>query len=310
MTGPHYIAIALSFALVISKTAGAGAPAPSSDRETDQGRHPLFASATPSPTDAPDEIPGESHDCTSCHAIDPGSDTNQFTLESDDPTCPHLDMHHTLYGSVVPYPTAAPYSNPGELYACLSCHEVDTSSGTNQFLVERDCQVCHDADSHHMLYGSAISYPTDAPYSASVEQYVCLSCHEIVTSSGRNQFLVERDCQACHHATRAQNVIVDIRPGSSTFMQCEAVELGAENRRALFIPTGFAHGFQTLTNDVELYYEMTDYFRPELAGGFRWNDDAVEIEWPMDVTIVNDRDLNYPDIHREDFAEFSTVGEN
>jgi hypothetical protein len=213
MTGLHYIAMALSFALVITRTAGAGTPAPPADHETDRGRRPLATAATSGSTDVPDENPSESHDCSSCHAIDLGSDTNQFALESDDPACPHLDMHHTLYGSVIPYPTAAPYSEPGELYACLSCHEVDTSSGTNQILVERDCQVCHDADSHHMLYGSAIAYPTDVPYSTAVEQYVCLSCHEIVTSSGGNEFLVERDCLACHHTSRVENVIVDIKPG-------------------------------------------------------------------------------------------------
>jgi hypothetical protein len=65
-----------------------------------------------------------------------------------------------------------------------------------------------------MLYGGAIPYPTVTPYSISAEMYVCLSCHEIDTSSGRNQFLIERDCQACHHATGVKNVIVDIKPGS------------------------------------------------------------------------------------------------
>jgi hypothetical protein len=214
MTGTPQIAMALSFALVISKPAAAGVPAPPPKHESDHRQHPLFGSANRSPTDAPHETPGELHDCTFCHASDPSSGTNQSIIESDRQACPHLDLHHILYGSVIPYPTAAPYSNPGELYDCLSCHEIDTSSGTNQFLIERDCRVCHNQDLHHMLYGGAIPYPTVTPYSISAEMYVCLSCHEIDTSSGRNQFLIERDCQACHHATGVKNVIVDIKPGS------------------------------------------------------------------------------------------------
>jgi hypothetical protein len=189
MKGTTRVAIALTFALVISKPTGA---------------------------DAPYEIPGEFHDCTLCHSIDPASSSNsdQFAIASDRSACPHLDLHHTLYGHAIPYPTAAPYGNPGELYVCLSCHAIDTSSGANQLRVERDCHVCHRPDLHHMLYGDRISYPTDAPYRTSAEQYDCLSCHEIVTSSGRNQFLVERDCQACHHVTDVENVIVDIKPES------------------------------------------------------------------------------------------------
>ena len=120
MRGTTHIAIALSFVLVISnKPAGGGAPAAPPDHETDQGSRALFATVTPSTTDAPYGIPGELHDCTSCHAIDPGSGTNQFAIESDRPACPHLDLHHTLYGRVIPYPTAAPYGNSGELYVCL-----------------------------------------------------------------------------------------------------------------------------------------------------------------------------------------------
>ena len=122
--------------------------------------------------------------------------------------------HHTLYGSVIPDPTAAPYGEPGELYVCLSCHAVDTSSGTNQFLIERDCQACHHPDLHHMLYGSAVSDPTVAPYPDAGEQYVCLSCHELVSSPGGSELFVERDCWACHDMTRVEDVIVDVRPGS------------------------------------------------------------------------------------------------
>jgi hypothetical protein len=125
-----------------------------------------------------------------------------------------LEGHHTLYGSVIPDPTAVPYGEPGELYVCLSCHAVDTGSGTNQFLIERDCQVCHHPDLHHMLYGSAVSDPTVAPYPDAGEQYVCLSCHELVSSPGGSELFVERDCWACHDMTRVEDVIVDVKPGS------------------------------------------------------------------------------------------------
>jgi hypothetical protein len=125
-----------------------------------------------------------------------------------------LEGHHTLYGSVIPDPTAAPYGEPGELYVCLSCHAVDTSSGTNQFLIERDCQACHHPDLHHMLYGSAVSDPSVAPYPDAGEQYVCLSCHGVASSSGGSEWWVERDCWACHDMTRVEDVIVDVKPGS------------------------------------------------------------------------------------------------
>lgn len=103
------------------------------------------------------------------------------------------------------------------------------------------------------------------------------------------------------------DVIVDIRPHSPTFLQHESVELGAEYRNALFIPEGFAHGFQTQTDDVEILYEMTDFYRPDYAGGFRWDDPLVEIEWPLPVTTINERDAHYPDVRREDFEVFRDV---
>ncbi len=113
------------------------------------------------------------------------------------------DLHHSLYGSAAHDPTDAPGGTPGESLVCLSCHAVDTSSGSNEILVERDCLACHSVngaitDRHHVLYGGQVPDSTDAPYGASSESYVCLSCHEVETSSGRNRFLVERDCRACH----------------------------------------------------------------------------------------------------------------
>ena len=100
------------------------------------------------------------------------------------------------------------------------------------------------------------------------------------------------------------DVIVDIRPDSATFLDYEAVELSAENHRAVYIPVGFAHGFQTIEEDVELYYEMTDYYQPELARGFRPDDEAVKIKWPIAISMLHERDASYPDIRRDDFEYF------
>lgn len=100
------------------------------------------------------------------------------------------------------------------------------------------------------------------------------------------------------------DVIVDLRPDSKTFLDTEAVELSAENRVALYVPSGFAHGFQTLADDVEVFYEMTDFYQPELASGFRWNDQRLDIEWPLEVTSIHQRDARYPDLEVTDLECF------
>ena len=125
------------------------------------------------------------------------------------------DRHHITYGTVIPDSTDAPHGTPGELYVCLSCHAIDTSSSINQFPIERDCRACHHSDRHHTLYNTAISNPTDAPHEIPGEAYGCLSCHAIDTSSGINHFSVERDCRACHHPTGVETVVVDIKLGSN-----------------------------------------------------------------------------------------------
>jgi dTDP-4-dehydrorhamnose 3,5-epimerase len=91
------------------------------------------------------------------------------------------------------------------------------------------------------------------------------------------------------------DVIIDLRPESSTFKDWVAVELSAENYRQLYIPAGFAHGFQTLTDNSEVLYLMSSPFVPESARGVRWNDPAFKIDWPpADRTIIA-RDDSYPD---------------
>jgi dTDP-4-dehydrorhamnose 3,5-epimerase len=91
------------------------------------------------------------------------------------------------------------------------------------------------------------------------------------------------------------DVIIDLRPTSPTFLRHLGVELAGETRRALYIPEGFAHGFQTLADDVEISYQMTVPHAPEAARGVRWNDPAFGIEWPIASPILLARDAAYPD---------------
>jgi dTDP-4-dehydrorhamnose 3,5-epimerase len=88
------------------------------------------------------------------------------------------------------------------------------------------------------------------------------------------------------------DVMVDIRRGSPTFLQWTAAELSAENRRMLYIPEGFAHGFQTLTDDVELIYHHSAYYAPEAEGGLRFDDPAIGIEWPLPPGNISVKDQN------------------
>jgi dTDP-4-dehydrorhamnose 3,5-epimerase len=91
------------------------------------------------------------------------------------------------------------------------------------------------------------------------------------------------------------DISIDLRPKSPGYKRHVAVELTAENRRALYIPEGLAHGFQTLTGDTEVFYQMSEFFAPQHTRGVRWNDPAFAIEWPADERFINDRDRNYPD---------------
>jgi len=92
------------------------------------------------------------------------------------------------------------------------------------------------------------------------------------------------------------DVIIDLRPQSPTFKHHFAVELSAENRRELYVPEGFAHGFQTLDDDTEVFYQMSASYVPGLMHGVRWNDPAFGIKWPAtEERIMNERDANYGD---------------
>ena len=91
------------------------------------------------------------------------------------------------------------------------------------------------------------------------------------------------------------DVIVDLRPNSPTFKDHLSVVLTAENRRMLYVPEGFAHGFLTLEDATEAHYQISEFYVPDHARGFRWNDPALGISWPAEVNVISERDRNYPD---------------
>lgn len=86
------------------------------------------------------------------------------------------------------------------------------------------------------------------------------------------------------------DVVVDLRPDSSTFRNWIAVELSDQNRRTLYVPEGCAHGFQTLTDNVEVYYQISQFFHPESARTVRWDDPLLGIEWPLAVRVISEKD--------------------
>ena len=90
------------------------------------------------------------------------------------------------------------------------------------------------------------------------------------------------------------DILVDIRKGSPTFLQWVGVELSAENKRMIYIPEGFAHGFQTLEEDTHLIYHHTAFYTPGHEGGIRFDDPRIGIEWPMEATVLSEKDQNYP----------------
>ena len=91
------------------------------------------------------------------------------------------------------------------------------------------------------------------------------------------------------------DVIVDIRPESPTRGRHFSVELTEENQRGLYIPIGFAHGFQTLADETEVFYHMSEMFSPGHARGLRWNDSTLAIAWPLPVSVISAKDAAYDD---------------
>lgn len=97
------------------------------------------------------------------------------------------------------------------------------------------------------------------------------------------------------------DVMVDIRFGSPTLMQWHGMELSKDAMRMLYIPEGFAHGFQTMTDNVELIYYHSAFYSPEYELGFRYDDPAVSITWPLSVSEISQRDISHPFL-RGDFG--------
>ena len=91
------------------------------------------------------------------------------------------------------------------------------------------------------------------------------------------------------------DVIIDIRPGSPTYRHWQAFELSDANRRQLYIPGGFAHGFQTLSDDVEVSYLISELYVREAASGIRHDDPSFSIAWPLPVSAISEKDLLWPD---------------
>ena len=90
------------------------------------------------------------------------------------------------------------------------------------------------------------------------------------------------------------DVIIDLNPGSPTYRQWDSVELTQDNRRMLYMPEGIAHGYLTLTDDVEAYYHTSRPWEPKAESGVRWNDPAFGISWPFEPVVISEKDRQWP----------------
>ena len=102
------------------------------------------------------------------------------------------------------------------------------------------------------------------------------------------------------------DVIIDLRSNSSTFLRWFGVELNADNRKALYVPKFFAHGFLTLQDQTEVSYLISECYSPQDAKGLRWNDALVAIRWPLEPQVLSAKDSQYPDARVEDFLELKS----
>jgi dTDP-4-dehydrorhamnose 3,5-epimerase len=91
------------------------------------------------------------------------------------------------------------------------------------------------------------------------------------------------------------DVIIDLRPESPTFMQWFAAELSEENHQMIYVPEGFAHGYQTIEPQTEIFYQVSVFYHPASERGVRWHDPAFGIEWPLSASVVSKKDESYPD---------------
>ena len=88
--------------------------------------------------------------------------------------------------------------------------------------------------------------------------------------------------------------IVDLRPSSPTYLQHVSVELSASNRRSLYVPPMFGHGYQTLVDDAEVLYQVSERYTPGQERGLRYNDPTLGLRWPLDVTAISEKDNSWP----------------
>jgi dTDP-4-dehydrorhamnose 3,5-epimerase len=91
------------------------------------------------------------------------------------------------------------------------------------------------------------------------------------------------------------DLIIDLRPQSPTFSRHFSIVLSADDRKSVYVPTGFAHGFQTLEDDTEVFYQISEFYSPDHARGVRWDDPAFQIPWPPDNRTISQSDRTYPD---------------
>jgi dTDP-4-dehydrorhamnose 3,5-epimerase len=90
---------------------------------------------------------------------------------------------------------------------------------------------------------------------------------------------------------RVWDVIVDLRPESNTYLSSFGAELSADNRKSLYIPEMFAHGFLTLEDESEVFYQMSEFYAPELSRGLRFDDPKLAISWPGEIAVIAEKDL-------------------
>jgi dTDP-4-dehydrorhamnose 3,5-epimerase len=91
------------------------------------------------------------------------------------------------------------------------------------------------------------------------------------------------------------DVIIDLRSESSTFKEWFSVELNSENKKMIYVPMGFSHGFMTLKDNTEVFYQMSEFYYPEYNRGIRWNDPTFKIVWPEKISFISEKDMNFPD---------------
>jgi dTDP-4-dehydrorhamnose 3,5-epimerase len=98
---------------------------------------------------------------------------------------------------------------------------------------------------------------------------------------------------------RIYDVIIDLRPDSPTFMKWVGNELSADNYRMVYVPENFAHGFVTMEDHSEVYYPVSQFYTPGAERGLRWNDPAFKIKWPVEISVVSDKDQSHMDFSIE-----------